>query len=173
MPLLQEGQDPEGLAARVSYHLHRLGITSLHLSQSGMDRDMARRLREGSQSLSAADINFLAQALQLETEDLSRPLSDDEKAEWAFYRASARQVTAVWRRVAETCTAHSISQNQLSQMLAISQSAISRAMGGQRRSPVLTWDHAIRIAEVLKLAEGAEAFLPRENERLPDEERGR
>lgn len=125
-----------------------------------MPRELARALRSGAMPVSATDIAQLATALQVKPHDLSRALTDDEKAEWQFYRVSARQVTEVWRRVAEASTAHNMTQRQVSQLLEISESAVSRAMRGERKTPVLNWHQAAKIAGALNLEEGAEAFIP-------------
>ncbi|MBS0232534.1 MAG: helix-turn-helix transcriptional regulator [Proteobacteria bacterium] len=159
MPLLQNGQDPEGLSARVAYHLHRLGITAYNLDEMELDRYTARRIREGSLSLGATDVVQLASALQLDAHDLSRPLSDEEKSEWTFYRVSARHATEVWRRVVEASTANNVSQRRLAEILGISQSTISRTMRGERKSPVLSWRQASNIAVAFNLEDGAEAFI--------------
>lgn len=106
------------------------------------------------------DTAELAAALQLHPNDLTRNLSDDEKAEWRFYRVSARQVTAVWKRVAEASTAHNFSQRQISKLLDMPQSVINRVMRGERKSPVLNWHDAAKLAEALQLSEGADTFIP-------------
>lgn len=159
MPLLQDGQDPDGPAALVAYHLHQLNISRGHIERAGITQDVARRLRQGSLSLNAADVSSLAATLGLECEELLRPLTDDEKQEWNFYRMSARQVTEVWRRVAEASTAQNYSQRQIGELLHLSQSVINRVMRGERKTPVLNWHDAKRIAEALDLSEGAEAFI--------------
>ena len=107
----------------------------------------------------------LATVLQIDANELSRPLTEDETAEWRFYRTSARQVTEVWRRVAEASTAHNFSQRQLSALLEIPQSVINRVMRGERKSPVLNWHDAAKIADALHLPEGAEGFIPLQNTR--------
>lgn len=137
--------------------------------QSDMSRDHARHLRRGSMSLGTKDVIHIATALQLDPLELCRPLTDDEIAEWDFYRVSARQVTEVWRRVAEATTAHSFSQHKLGKLIGMTQSVINRAIRGEKKSPVLNWHDASKIAAALDIKEGAEAFIPAqfstENER--------
>lgn len=159
MPLLQDGQDPDGLAARVAYQLHKLNIGRADLERAGITQDMARRLRQGSLAMSAADVASLAATLGREPEELLRPLTEDEKHEWNFYRVSARQVTEVWRRVAEASTAQNFTQQQLSELLEISKGAVSRAIRGERKTPVLSWHDAAKIAKELNLPEGANTFI--------------
>ncbi|WP_414462384.1 helix-turn-helix domain-containing protein [Hyphomicrobium sp. DY-1] len=137
-----------------------------------MTQLMARHLRQGSLQLGKDFVQQIATSLQLEPTDLTAPLTDDQKREWHFYRASAREVTEVWRRVAEATTAHSYSQRQLKKLLGISQSAISRAITGERKSPVLNWHDAAKIAEALNLDTGAETFLPRDFAQEKTRERG-
>lgn len=159
MPLLADGQDPNGLAARVAYHLHRHGISIKELNQAEITFEMARQLRQGTLQINNDFVAQMGAALHVEPEELSRPLQDDEKTEWNFYRESARHVTEVWRRIAEASTAHKYSQHRLGELLGISQSVISRAMRGERKSPVLNWQDASAIATALNIEEGAEAFL--------------
>lgn len=155
-----DGQDPEGLAALVAFHLHRLGIPPAELMQAEISRDHARHLRRGSMNISTKDVIHIATALQLEPLELCRPLTDDENKEWHFYRISARQVTEVWRRVAEATTAHRFSQHQIGKTIGMSQSVINRVIRGERKSPVLNWHDASKIASALNIDEGAEAFIP-------------
>lgn len=172
MPLLQHGQDPDGLAALVAYHLHRNGIDIKQLHAADITFETARQLRQGTLQLNTDFVTQIATSLQLDTEDLTAPLTDDQKREWNFYRISARQVTEVWRRVAEASSAHSVSQRKLGELLEISQSAINRAINGERKSPVLNWHDAAKIAHAFQLDEGAEAFLPREFPNENARERG-
>lgn len=172
MPLLQDGQDPDSLAALVAYHLHQCDVSQKEIEAAGITQFMARQLRQGSIQLSLGDVRQLAEALQRDPDDLLRTLSDVEKDEWRFYRASARQVTDVWRRVAEASTAHGLSQQRLSNLLGISQSLISRAIRGERKSPVLNWHDATIIAKTLGIDEGPDAFIPPPISRDKDPERG-
>jgi hypothetical protein len=160
MPLLRDGQDTNGLAALVAYRLRRLGVRPMALMHAGISRDDARQLHSGSIALRAKDIVHIAAALRLEPQDLCKPLTDAEKDEWRFYRASAREVTEVWRRVAEAGAARGLTQHQLARLLGISQSVISRAVRGERKSPVLNLNDAAKIAAALEIEAGADAFLP-------------
>lgn len=63
------------------------------------------------------DVSALAEAIGRDADEFLRPLTDDEQREWHFYRASARQVTDVWRRVAEASTAQNYSQRRLGELL--------------------------------------------------------
>lgn len=159
MPLLQDGQDPDGLAARVAFHLHRHGISSTALAETGMSREAARRIRRGDMDLRDKDIHAMASVLGLQQEDLARPLTDNEAKAWHFYRLSARQVTAVWRSVAHATSAHGITRRQLSKMLDMPESVLSRVVTAERISPVLNWHDASKIAAALGIDEGPDVFL--------------
>jgi transcriptional regulator with XRE-family HTH domain len=172
LPLLRDGQDPEGLAALVAYNLRQCDVTQKQIEAAGITQFMARQLRQGSIQLSVGDVRQLAEALQRDPDDLLRALTEEEKNEWRFYRDSARHVTDVWRRVAEATTAHGLSQQRLGNLLGISQSLISRAVRGERKSPVLNWHDAAKIAAALDIAEGAEAFIPSPISRVKTPERG-
>lgn len=121
-------------------------------------------------NLGTKDVIHIATALQLEPLELCRPLTDDEKTEWDFYRVSARQVTEVWRRVAEATTAHNFSQHKLGKLIGMTRSVVNRAIRGERKSPVLNWHDATKIAATLGIAEGAEAFIPARFEKENDRE---
>ncbi len=122
--------------------------------------------------MKAVDVHDLATTLRRDPADFMRELPEDEKRAWDFYRASARQVTEVWKRVAEASTAHSYSQRQLGVLLAIPQSVINRVMRGERKTPVLSWHDAAKIAEAFDIAEGAEAFIPRDFTKENSHDRG-
>ncbi len=172
MPLLQEGQDPNGLAARVAYHLHTLNISREALEKTGITQELARHLRQGTLPMKPEDVSSLAATLQRDPDDFLREPPEDEKRAWDFYRASARQVTEVWQRVAQASTAHSFSQHRLGKLLDIPQSDISRAIRGERKKPVLNWHDAVKIADALQLPEGAQAFIPRESSKENGPDRG-
>lgn len=143
----------------MAFHLHRLGITTAHLTQAEMYREVARQLRRGSVNLSMKDVDQIAVAMHMDAHELSRALTDDEKTEWSFYRTSARQVTEVWRRVAEASTAHNYSQRQLSELLGKSKGTINSVIRGDRKKPVLDWHDATKIAAALDLPDGAGTFI--------------
>lgn len=168
MPLLQDNQDPEGLAARVAYHLHRLGISIKHLNQAHLTYEVARQLRLGSLQIRGPFIDQLCNALLLDANELVRPLNDDEVQEWRFYRVSARHATEVWRRVFESSTAQSLTQRELGKILEIPQSRINLLAAGKSNTPVLVWPQATRLAEALDLERGAEAFIGGLVEANPD-----
>lgn len=159
MPLLQDGQDPDGLAARVAYHLHRHGIAIKQLNHAGITFDTARQLRKGAIQMDAAYVSQLASALRLDAEELSRALEDSERMEWEFYRTSARHATIVWKRVFESSTAHSVSQRHLSTLLNIPQSHLSLLATGKTEKPALTFPQAETLAKRFGFEEGANAFI--------------
>jgi hypothetical protein len=129
------------------------------LMQAAIARDDARLLHKGAIALTTKDVIDIAIALQLEPEELCRPLTDDERSAWRFYRLSARNVADVWHRVAEASTAYGLSQRKLGELLGLSQSTISRALRGEKKSPVLNWHGAAAIADALGLEEGPEVFV--------------
>lgn len=159
MPLLQDNQDPDGLAALVAYHLHRLGITTTHLTQAAMSRENARQLRRGSLQLAQSDVQHLVSLLQLDSIDLLRPLTEEEQTEWKFYRLSARHSTEVWLRVAKSSTAANVTQRELSHLLAIPQRTLNKLLSGKTNTPSLQWDQATKLADVLNVQHGAQAFI--------------
>jgi transcriptional regulator with XRE-family HTH domain len=159
LPLLEDGQDPTGLAALVAYHLHRNNIGIKQLNSVGLTFDAARKLRQGTLQLNSAFVNQIATDLQLDVSQLTLPLNDEQTAEWSFYRTSARQVTEVWRRVAEASSALNVSQQQLSDLLGIPKGNLSAVLRGERKTPVLNWHQARKIADALGLEEGPEAFI--------------
>lgn len=158
LPLLQDGQDPDGLAARVAYHLHRLEISIDDLNAAGISFDMARQMRRGDIQISEDFASEIARSLRLSHEDLSRALNDTEREEWTFYRTSARHATVVWKRVFETATALGYSQRDLGKLLDIPQSRLSLIASGRASTPALTLEHAKALAAAMGI-EGREVIF--------------
>jgi hypothetical protein len=152
-------QDPNGLAARVAYHLHRHGISVKQLNQAGMTFDVARALRQGKLQLNAFDVQHIAMAVQLEPEELSRALGEQEAATWRFYRIAARNATEVWRRVAAASTAANVSQRQLGMILRLPQRTLSKLLSGKASTPILHYEQADEFAGVIGVQQGADYFV--------------
>ncbi|WP_423415857.1 hypothetical protein RLW55_05925 [Hyphomicrobium sp. B1] len=142
----------------MAFHLHRLGLSTTSLRAAGLSRDLARSVREGRVSLGAADTAWLYQNLALDDGQLTRALTDDERAVWDFYRVSARHPVAVWQNAATAWRPH-LSASDVSAVIGHSRRTIESVVAGKTRRPVLTYEPASRLAEALHLEAGADAFI--------------
>ena len=88
-PLLQPGQDPEGVPARVAFHLHSFGLRSTGLANVlGISARYATDYLQGRVDLTEQQAIQFARLLQVNPAELIRPLTPEEAAEWRFYRIS-------------------------------------------------------------------------------------
>lgn len=119
---------------------------------------MARDLREARLPITQVDIDWLAGLLDLERQALVRTATEEERAEWDFYRVSARHPVEVWRRASRYWTDH-LPLSSVSDLVGHSRREISSIVSGRTHWPVLTYSPAVRLSAVLQLETGPNAFL--------------
>jgi hypothetical protein len=142
----------------VAFHLHRLGLSTTALRAAGLSRDLARSIREGRLPLRTADAAWLYQLLAVDDGQLTRILTNDERAAWDFYRVSARHPVEVWQAAA-LAWRPSLRVSEVSEVVRQSRRTIESIVAGKTRRPVLTYEPAFRLAERLGLEAGANAFI--------------
>lgn len=119
---------------------------------------MVRDITQGRFELTSRDVTNLAAALNLQVDDLSSQLRDDEFNAWAFNSASTRHRLEVWQ-TAERCWSHERwPLRKAAQVLAMSPGRLHDAIDGigARR---LLFPRAVRLSTALQLDGGARAFL--------------
>jgi hypothetical protein len=128
--LLADDQDPDGLAARVAFHLHRLHCTGTVLTRGPgrLPPAMAMELTQGRLCLTPHDVRTLARTLDLAEAELSRELQPRERAEWHFYRVSARNRLIVWHRARNLWQRHNLTQRAAAAVMQYSPSHVSHAL---------------------------------------------
>lgn len=146
-PLLRPGQDPEGLEARVAFHLHRLRLTGKQLRDSSPRYDHSD-LVQARCTLTPDDIAELAAALNITATDLSRPLTASERHEWDFYRYSAFNAGEVWQRAARLWRDRGFSDAQAATFMGLDPSIVAKNLRSGRRpgNKVLTF---VRVEQLL------------------------
>jgi hypothetical protein len=149
-PLLNDGQNPESLAARLAYHLHRTHNRTTALTRTGVtaDKHVASDLVHGRMEVAASDLAFIAQRLGLLEADLSRPLSTQEEEAWAFYRISARHRLAVWERARSLWRGSNMPDIQAAQAMGLSKDALSRVYSAGSRL-IMRHEHAAGLGEAM------------------------
>ena len=142
-PLLIDGQNPESLAARLAYHLHRTNNRTTALTHAGitLDKQVAGDLVHGRMEVTASDVTFVAQHLGLPEAELSRPLSQEEVEAWAFYRTSARNRLAVWERARSLWRRASMPDTQAAQTMGLTKGALFKVYSARSRL-VMRYEHA-------------------------------
>jgi hypothetical protein len=120
-------------------------------------RSLARDIREGRFELHPGDVNWLRRLLALD-EDITRTPTAEERADWDFYRVSARHPVEVWQNAARAWRSR-LTQSQVSELVGHSRRKIDAIVSGKTQRPVLTYQPASCIADALELERGAEAFI--------------
>lgn len=168
-PLLREGQDPDSLAARVAYHLHRTHNRTTALTRAGIaaDRSYASDIVQGRLPITQSDVEFIAGQLALPSSELTRPLTPEEQEAWAFYRTSGRNRLAVWERARSLWQRHGLADNAAAKAMGLSRTALSNIFAGHN-SAVMRHDQVAKLATAIAnpdlpslLIEGLEEPLPR------------
>jgi hypothetical protein len=169
-PLLTDGQDPEGLEARVAFHLHRTGFLGKRLAASSfLSRPHLQSLTQGRLAISAGEVAELAKKLGIPPRQLLRPLTPGEAALWAFYRTSARHRLHVWRRAQACWQFAGISARLAAAIMRIRIQNVAQAIDGGSSGRVLAREPAERLADALYLSAGPETFLMFAGQMLPPE----
>lgn len=105
-----------------------------------------------------SDINWLSGVLGLAPHSLVRTLNDAERAEWDFYRVSARHPVAAWRN-AEALWRDRLSTTVVSTIVGVNRRKLADVVAGRTHKPVLTLPAAKPLALSLGLEGGPFAFL--------------
>jgi len=99
----------------------------------------------------------IAERLGVGVDELTRPLNDPEREDWAFYQRSARTGGEVWRRALEAAEAADITLPQLAEVIGIDARLLRRILTGNKKL-VLTRSMAVALGEATGLA--PENLLP-------------
>jgi len=160
---LINGQDPNGLAARVAFHLHRLQLTGRRLinPDAGVTREIATDLALARLPLMLDTVDELAGALGIDPAELSRDLTAHEHCEWFFYRVSARHPHDVWANAQGAWRAAGWSRRQAAAVMGFDESYLRRQTHNQTRRPAtLALLPAARLTSALSLPLGPAQLLP-------------
>lgn len=168
-PLLRTDQSPDTVSARLAFHLHRLGLTGRTLIDAHpiISPQRAADLTLGRLPLQLSNVPGFAALIGVPAEELTRPLTNAEHAEWFFYRVSARHAASVWASARATWCLHDLSVRQAATAMDLHHSFVLRNSNPRARniSP-LTLPPASRLTTALSTTYGPECFLP---ERYRDE----
>jgi len=162
-PLLADGQDPTALEARLAFHLHRLNLTGEPLRQALNGKaKLATALTQGRASVSHGFISELASALNLASDELTRPLIEDETRAWSFYRSSAANKAAVWSNALEIAKGNNLTLRALARAIGMKHTHLVHAAAGAPQK-VFTFQHAELLAALTDPPVAPESILPAQN----------
>lgn len=161
-PLLERGQDPASLDARVAFHLHRLKLTGRRLRDCGFCPTYhVAELTQARLHLGMKDVCTLAHRLGIVTNELCRPLTAQEEFEWRFYRLSASRTEHVWKKAQKVWEERGLSLTEAAVIMGIERSVVSRntKSGNKRGYRVFPYVAAVRLAKAAGLQEGVMYFV--------------
>lgn len=108
-----------------------------------------------------ANVIELANLLDVPPEELSRPLTDFEQAEWLYYRVSVRNAHVVWSNARSAWQQAGYSLRHAASVMLLHASFVSHnSKPGARRPSPLTLQPASRLTTALSTPFGPEVFLP-------------
>ena len=143
----------------MAFHLHRIGLSTTALKDVlGLSVVQAREYRLGRVPLNMQDVRAFSSALNLEPNELARPLSVDESLEWRFYRVSARHVPEVWSKIGVILKEHRFAATRAASLVCIDATDFRRLIKGEKHTPVLQRPPACKLAAALGL-EAPEVFI--------------
>lgn len=159
-PLLRDDQNPAGREAVLAFHLHRLGITGsdmvartrLKVADMGM-------VRQGKLSVSGSYVADLAAGLGVAPGELDRALTDEEKAEWEFYRLSWRHRREVWLRARDLWRDYGKRDAWASRAMGVSAPYVCQSISGAREVSTLARPMAARLTTALNATEGPDVLV--------------
>lgn len=157
-PVLDAGQDPESLEARVAFHLHRLKLVGEPLRNTGfVPSRYLGLLTKARVPLTSPDVEELARRLHTAAEDISRPLTKAESDEWAFYRYSAANLAQVWEHAQALWKAAGLTNADAARILDINYRTLSRCLAHEDPF-ALSFDGAQKLCGAIGLP-GPTAFI--------------
>jgi plasmid maintenance system antidote protein VapI len=144
----------------VAFHLRSLGLHSTGLaSVLGIPARYATDYLHGRVDLTEHQASQFARLLQMSPDDLIRPLTPEEAAEWRFYRISAAHHVAVWQRARSTWQDHGYSQLAAARVMGFTPAYVCQALQPAGRRRTLSWPPALRLADACRLPAGPETFI--------------
>jgi hypothetical protein len=160
-PLLQPGQDPDGVSARMAFHLYRLGLRSTALSSllGITDQRYVADLVQGRHALTERDVADFARIVQVHPDELLRPLTADEAYAWHFYRVSAANHVKVWHRARDAWQVQGMSLSGAARVMGFSPTHVCLALKPASRRRILALPPAARLAEACALPAGVDTFI--------------
>lgn len=147
MPLLAPHQDPQGLEARVAFHLYRLGLNGTALRRIGFSKTTAADLANARIALSGR-VDTLAHDLGVDEQEITRPLTDNESASWSFYRRSARSGQSAWKTAAKRGREAGLSFYRMARVIGVDHRLMKRVLDG-KASIVFTREMALALTEIV------------------------
>jgi hypothetical protein len=143
----------------VAFHLHRLKLVGQPLVRAGYNPNLAADIAQARFPWRLISPTALAAQFGINPNELTRELTDDERRQWAFYRASARNPDHVWNAARSAWSAAGLTDKQAASIMRYKQSNVSRATT-RPHSHVLNFDAAMRLTSALRVPGGPEALLP-------------
>lgn len=89
--------------------------------------------------------------------DLVRPLTTDEMADWTFYQHSARGGVLVWERALAYAREHRLTHHKFAQTIKVDDSLVRRVLTGKQR---LIFTRRMAVALTQAVGGEPEEFLP-------------
>lgn len=162
-PVLDEGQDPDSLEARVAFHLHRLDLVGEPLRRCAfVPIRHVGDVTSARSPLTSRDVLELAKRLGIDDGELSRPLTEAENEEWAFYRASMRNVLGVWHRAEKLWRHAGMSSADAADILGIDRRTLYRCLSN-KDAFALSFEGAQRLCIAINLGSPADLIVDLEN----------
>lgn len=161
-PLLKPGQDPTALEAVTAFHLHRLKLTGKRLRDCGFCRGkLVPLLVQGGMCLTSELVCELAAALGVPSEELTRPLTDEETREWRYYRFAAAHPDRVWSTLQRIITAHGLTLAETAAIMGMERGHLVRNLSNAapRGHRVLSYAAASRFCLAMGMAGGTDGLI--------------
>jgi predicted transcriptional regulator len=144
----------------VAFHLRSFGLRSTGLaSVLGISPRYATDYLHGRVELTEHQAINFARLLQISPDDLIRPLTPQEAAEWRFYRISAAHHVAVWQRARSIWQDHGYSLSAAARLMGFTPAYVCLALQPDGRRRTLSWPPALRLADTCRLPAGPETFI--------------
>lgn len=141
----------------MAFHLHRLKLVGRALQEAGYHKTDAADLAAARSNLSDVRVTALAMRLGVETTELARELSLDERRQWAFYRACAANPQHVWAAARAAWTSKGLTDREAATIMGLKATTV---VNTKFRLFALSFTAATRLTTALDISAGPEALLP-------------
>lgn len=163
-PLISRRRSLDTPEAILAFRLAEAGITARAIrTKIGITHRRANALVTARADFDAEVGQSLADVFHLAAGELTRPLSNTEARDWAFYLRFARNRSRAWRRVKLLLDLTGTRLDDAASVIGVHRTQLSRGLAGSTRAPILGFEQVARLFDALEIIAAPKLLLSRKS----------
>lgn len=151
-PLISRRRSLATPEAILAFRLAEAGITARVIrAKTGITHRRANALVTARADVEAGVGKALAEAFRLAASELTRPLSNTEARDWAFYLRFSRNRSHAWRRIKQLLDLTGTRSDEAAPLIGVHRTQLSRGLAGTTRAPILGFEQVTRLFDDLEI----------------------